>query len=96
MNAPLETGVTAYVLTHVRDGVATLTLNRGERFNPLSRAMIAALQVEVDRIAGDASVRIGGDRRRGQGLLRRARSEGVARAPRPCLAAGAFRRLQHA
>ena len=57
MNAPLETGVTAYVLTHVQNGVATLTLNRGERFNPLSRAMIAALQVEVDRIAGDPSVR---------------------------------------
>jgi enoyl-CoA hydratase/carnithine racemase len=57
MNAPLETAVAPYVLSRSSDGVATLTLNRGERFNPLSRAMIAALQLEIDRIAGDASVR---------------------------------------
>jgi enoyl-CoA hydratase/carnithine racemase len=57
MNAPLETAVMPYVLSGAKDGVATLTLNRGERFNPLSRAMIAALQSEIDRIAGDRSVR---------------------------------------
>jgi enoyl-CoA hydratase/carnithine racemase len=57
MNAPRESVVTPYVLSHTKDGVATLTLNRGERFNPLSRAMIAALQSEVDRIADDVSVR---------------------------------------
>jgi len=57
MNAPLESAVVPYVRAQTTDGVATLTLNRGERFNPLSRAMIAALQTEVDRIAGDPSVR---------------------------------------
>src|SRR5450432_4213691 len=46
-----------YVLSAADDGVATLTLNRGDRFNPLSRAMIAALQVELERIAVDTSVR---------------------------------------
>jgi enoyl-CoA hydratase/carnithine racemase len=38
-------------------GVATLTLNRAERFNPLSSAMIGALQAELDLIARDTSVR---------------------------------------
>src|SRR5215467_12694431 len=56
MNAPLETAVVPYVLSGTKDGVATLILNRGERFNPLSRAMIAALQTEVDRLASDTSV----------------------------------------
>jgi enoyl-CoA hydratase/carnithine racemase len=46
-----------YVLCTADSGVATLTLNRGDRFNPLSRAMIAALQVELERIAVDASIR---------------------------------------
>jgi enoyl-CoA hydratase/carnithine racemase len=46
-----------YVLSAAVDGVATLTLNRGDRFNPLSRAMIAALQVELERIAVDATLR---------------------------------------
>src|SRR6516225_5856058 len=57
VNAPLETAVVPYVLSGTKDGVATLILNRGERFNPLSRAMIAALQSEIDRIAGDGSIR---------------------------------------
>ncbi len=39
-------------------GVLTLTLNRGERFNPLSSAMIAALAAELRAIAGDSSVRV--------------------------------------
>jgi enoyl-CoA hydratase/carnithine racemase len=38
--------------------VATLILNRPERFNPLSSEMIAALQVELDAIARDRSVRV--------------------------------------
>ena len=45
------------VLRALDDGVLTLTLNRGERFNPLSVAMIAALDAELDRAAHDASVR---------------------------------------
>jgi enoyl-CoA hydratase/carnithine racemase len=39
-------------------GVATLTLNRGNRFNPLSSGMIAALQSELDAIAQDTDVRV--------------------------------------
>ena len=31
-------------------GVVILPLNRGERFNPLSTAMIAGLQAELDRV----------------------------------------------
>ena len=38
-------------------GVLTLIMNRGERFNPLSLAMIQALQAAIDAAAADASVR---------------------------------------
>lgn len=38
-------------------GVVTLTLNRPSAFNSLSEAMLAALQAELDALAGDASVR---------------------------------------
>jgi enoyl-CoA hydratase/carnithine racemase len=47
-----------FALSTVADGVATLTLNRPERFNPLSRQMIAAIQAELDAIANDPSVRV--------------------------------------
>jgi enoyl-CoA hydratase/carnithine racemase len=47
-----------FVVRSARDGVLTLTLNRGDRFNPLSSEMIAALQAELDAIAGDQSVRV--------------------------------------
>jgi len=47
-----------FVLTTVENGVATLTLNRPQRFNPLSSQMIAAIQAELDAIASDASVRV--------------------------------------
>lgn len=39
-------------------GVATLTLNRAERFNPLSEAMLTALQQEIAAIAADSAVRV--------------------------------------
>ena len=39
-------------------GIVTLTLNRGARFNPLSMAMIAALQAELDRLAADRQARV--------------------------------------
>jgi enoyl-CoA hydratase/carnithine racemase len=44
------------VRTERKEGVATLSLNRGERFNPLSSAMISAIQTALDEIASDASV----------------------------------------
>lgn len=47
-----------YVLKSQADGVVTLTLNRGVKFNPLSEAMMAALQAEFDTIARDSSVRV--------------------------------------
>ena len=46
------------VLRSSDDGVLTLTLNRGERFNPLSSAMIAALDAEFEAAACDASTRV--------------------------------------
>src|ERR1700722_8646498 len=47
-----------FVLSTVANGVATLTLNRPERFNPLSQSMISAIQAELDAIASDSSVRV--------------------------------------
>jgi enoyl-CoA hydratase/carnithine racemase len=40
------------------EGVATLTINRGARFNPLSSEMIAALDAELERLAGSPDVRV--------------------------------------
>jgi enoyl-CoA hydratase/carnithine racemase len=49
---------TPYVL-HERDGdVVKLTLNRGEKFNPLSEEMLNVLQTELDTIAKDATARL--------------------------------------
>ncbi len=46
-----------YVLRDTRDGVTTLTLNRGERYNALSQAMIAAVHAELNQVGSDDSVR---------------------------------------
>ena len=40
------------------DGIVRLTLTRGDRYNPLSREMIAALQAELDALAGDVTARV--------------------------------------
>ena len=59
MNAPTKKEVEApYVLREDREGVATLTLNRGERMNPLSSEMLAALQSELDRLKEDREARV--------------------------------------
>jgi enoyl-CoA hydratase/carnithine racemase len=47
-----------FVLSTKANGISTLTLNRPERFNPLSREMIAAVQAELNAVAGDPSVRV--------------------------------------
>jgi enoyl-CoA hydratase/carnithine racemase len=58
MNAPVEAGLQPFVLAETRDGICTLTMNRGDRFNPLSTAMIAALDEALDAVAGDTGVRV--------------------------------------
>jgi enoyl-CoA hydratase/carnithine racemase len=50
-------GETPMVARRDESGVATLTLDRGERFNPLSSAMIAALEARLDEVGADRSVR---------------------------------------
>ena len=59
MNAPTAAEVQApLVVRSDADGIATLTLSRGDRLNPLSSAMLGALQSALDEVAGDASVRV--------------------------------------
>ena len=57
MNAPVEAGLNPYVLSETQGGVRTLTMNRGERFNALSRAMLDALERAIDEVGADTSVR---------------------------------------
>jgi enoyl-CoA hydratase/carnithine racemase len=45
------------VLVEREGGVACLTLNRGDRFNPLSSGMVSALEAALDGVAADDSVR---------------------------------------
>lgn len=47
-----------FVITTVENGVATLTLNRPQRFNPLSSQMIAAILAQLNTFASDPSVRV--------------------------------------
>ena len=48
----------AFVRVSVLDKVARLTLNRGDRLNPLSSAMIAALTGELKVVAVDPAIRV--------------------------------------
>jgi enoyl-CoA hydratase/carnithine racemase len=58
MNAMSALSESAPVLREQQDGIVRLTLNRGERFNPLSSQMIAALQAELDALGQDRSARV--------------------------------------
>jgi enoyl-CoA hydratase/carnithine racemase len=60
MAAPAEAAPAEEPLVLRRDegGVTTLTMNRGERFNPLSTGMIAALDVQLEAVAADKTVRV--------------------------------------
>ena len=59
MTAPTLPATEQPLVRRQRDeAVVTLTLARGDRFNPLSSAMIAALQAELDAIAADDSARV--------------------------------------
>jgi enoyl-CoA hydratase/carnithine racemase len=57
MNAPFEAGIAPLVLSSVEGSICRLTLNRGERYNPLSRDMIATLQAELARVGADPAIR---------------------------------------
>lgn len=48
----------AILLREDRDGIATLTLNRPAARNALSRALMAALQAELDAIRADSAVKV--------------------------------------
>src|SRR2546423_4590277 len=58
MNAPVEAALQPFVRIEVRDRVCTLTLDRGDRFNALSRGMIAALEAELDAVGARDDVRV--------------------------------------
>lgn len=58
MNQPNSTVDSPYIINQREQGIVTLTLNRGDRFNPLSEEMLAALQTEIDAIAKDSSIRL--------------------------------------
>ena len=47
-----------FILTNITNGIATLTLNRPERFNPLSSDMIAAIHAELSTISTNPAVRV--------------------------------------
>jgi enoyl-CoA hydratase/carnithine racemase len=58
MSQPNSTADSPYIINQREQGIVTLTLNRGDRFNPLSEEMLAALQTEIDAIAKDSSIRL--------------------------------------
>jgi len=55
---PTPAAEAPYVLRERNGGLVRLTLNRPERFNPLSLAMIAALQESLDAVASDTEARV--------------------------------------
>ena len=46
------------LLRHDQNGITTLTFNRPDKFNALSRPLMSAIQDELDAIAKDTSVRV--------------------------------------
>ncbi|MBS0321465.1 MAG: enoyl-CoA hydratase [Proteobacteria bacterium] len=58
MNAPVDAGVLPYVERSDAGPVATLTLNRGTRYNALSSAMIEALDAAFTAVAADRAIRV--------------------------------------
>jgi len=56
--SPAAAAEAPYVLKESQNGVVRLTLNRGDRFNALSSAMLAALQARVDEVAADPDARV--------------------------------------
>jgi enoyl-CoA hydratase/carnithine racemase len=54
----LMTATDAILLRHDQDGICTLTLNRPQARNALSRALMAAVQEQMDALRDDASVKV--------------------------------------
>jgi enoyl-CoA hydratase/carnithine racemase len=54
----VSTAEQPFVLTSRANGVATLTLNRPERFNPLSSRMIATMHAELTAMAKDPAIQV--------------------------------------
>jgi enoyl-CoA hydratase/carnithine racemase len=48
----------AVLLREDRDGIATLTLNRPDKFNALSSELMAAVQHQLDALSHDSSVKV--------------------------------------
>ena len=55
------------LLEVVKDGVATLTLNRPDRLNAMSRAMLDGLEEHLDELKSTARQRLGRHLRRHDG-----------------------------
>lgn len=55
---PSDAPASVPVLSHVEAGIATLTLNRPERFNTLTSETIAALSAALSDLARDDAVRV--------------------------------------
>ncbi len=56
---PIESQASVpHVLKSQSNGIATLTLNRGDKFNVLSQEMMTALQQEIDAVAQDPGVHV--------------------------------------
>ncbi len=58
MTTPAATTNMPLLLREDADGVATLTLNRPDKFNALSVDLLAALQTELDLLSADDRVRV--------------------------------------
>lgn len=56
--APSAAAVEPIVLRHDDKGITTLTLNRPQQFNALSKDLLAELQAQLDSIEQDESVRV--------------------------------------
>ena len=57
MSQPVD-AVTPLLISDTQDQVATLTLNQPERYNPLTGDTLAEMQLALDEIAQDDSIRV--------------------------------------